>query len=44
MILMNFTVILMMLMNLVMILMIILTVRDKKSGWKTLPLALGSNT
>ena len=29
----------MILMNLVMILMIILTVRNKKSGWKTLPLA-----
>ena len=39
MILMNLIVILMILMNLVMILMIILTVRDKKSRWKTMPLA-----
>jgi hypothetical protein len=39
MILMNLTIVLMILMNLTMILIIILTVRDKKSRWKTLTVA-----
>jgi len=34
-----FIIVLMMLMNIAVILMIILTVRDKKSGWKTLTIA-----
>jgi hypothetical protein len=38
-VLMNLIVILMILINLIMILMIILTIRDKKSKWKTLTLA-----